>query len=313
MRPIAACGAAVFFYSSLVLAGDRVAELIARGQFSEALPALEAARDAATAAGRQDREVAAVLNNLGSVYDQLGRLRDAESMFQRSLALRRDLAESESQESASTLDNLGAVYLKLGLYAKARETLERAAAFEKDDLHAARVWINLAMVDQAEHRWPEAEEMLRKALDVRERELGPANRDVAVVLNDLGVLLQSRKRPAEAEPLLERALSIWQAALGEMHPWVAAGFHNLGVLFMQLGRTQEAEKRLSKALDIAAAVLPMNHPNLTAYMTSYAHLLRETGRKGEAKRLEASAARSREAYRRENFLGYTVDAREIRQ
>jgi tetratricopeptide (TPR) repeat protein len=324
MRLIAAFGAPILAVAVVVVcpavhAADSVEDLMARGNFLDALPPLEAARDVAVANGRKDREVATVFNNLGAVYDQLGRPREAETMYERSLAIRRDLGESETREAARTANNLGALYLKLGLPGKSREMLERAAAIDAgidgrngDEIEAASVWINLSVLDQSEHRWEEAETMLRKALAARERELGPNHRDVAVVLNDLGVLLQSCKRLAEAEPLLERALGIWQTATGEMHPWFASGLNNLALVYMGLGRPREAEERFKKALQIGTAVLPPNHPHLASYMTSYAQLLRHLGRKDEAKRMEQAALRSRENYRRENLLGFTVDAQRLR-
>jgi len=68
MRRIAACGAQVFavavLLSALARGSESVEELIASGRYAEALPILEAARDAAAASGRRDREVATVFNNL---------------------------------------------------------------------------------------------------------------------------------------------------------------------------------------------------------------------------------------------------------
>jgi len=98
-----------------------------------------------------------------------------------------------------------------------------------------------------------------------------------------------------------------------MHPWVASGFNNLGVLYTKLGRPADAEKNFKKALGIATAVLPPSHPHLASYMTSYAQLLRRLGRKDEARRLEEAASRSREAYQRENMVGYTVDVEGMRK
>jgi tetratricopeptide (TPR) repeat protein len=323
MRRIAACGAHIIAAAVAVLissparASETVEDLIAGGHFAEALPILEAARDAAAVSGRRDREVATVFNNLGSVYGELGRTRDAQSMYERSLALRHDLGELETRDVARTLNNLGAVYWELGMFARARETLERAADLETrlgaDQVNIARVWINLGMVHQSEQHWDEAETMFRKALDARERTLGSSHREVAVALNNLGVLLQTRKRFDEAGPLLERAVHILEASLGAMHPWVASGFNNLGVLYSKLGRAADAEKNFKKALNIASTILPASHPHLASYMTSYAQLLRRLGRKDEAKRLEESAARSREAYRRENLVGYTIDVQGIKQ
>ena len=314
MRRIAAFLPVVFCCT--IYAADTVEEYFARGDYAGALPALEAARDAAEHAGRRDPEVASVLNNLGTAYTELGRSRDAQFVFERSLAMRRDAGEIATPAVAATLNNLGSVYLKLGVFSKAEETLERASAIDdsnSDALNGARVWIALGSVYEAEHRWDDAEKQFRKALKVREQTLGPEHRDTAAALNNLGVFLQLRHRPEEAEPVLTRAMKIWRTELGPMHPWVAAVLNNLGVLYAALHRVEDAEKNFKEAIRIGDAALPANHPDLASFKLSYAHLLRTSGRKEQARKLEESARAARDANQRENLLGYTVDAQRLRR
>src|SRR5260370_40851354 len=83
--------------------------LMASGRFNEARAILEPAAKT----DRHDSELATVLNNLGSVYYELGRLRDAQHAYERSLALRRDAGEGDTREVARTLSNLGVAYLDL--------------------------------------------------------------------------------------------------------------------------------------------------------------------------------------------------------
>ena len=295
-------------------ADGTVEDLIARGDFAAALPSLLAARDAAEKGRRRDRDAAAVLNNLGAVYIELGRTRDAQLAYEKSLAVWRDLGESDTPDAARTLGNLGMVYTKLNLLDKSEETLVRAGSLEDklgDEIAAAKIWINLALVYKSERRWDEAEALLRKTLTIRERRLGPSDPEVALVLNNLGVLLQSEKRLAEAEPLLARALGIWEARVGPKHPWLAAGFNNAAVVDEALGHFDQAETHFKRAIEIASAELPADHPDLTSYRASYAHLLRRIGRKEEARKLEASVNRARQKHARENMDGYTVDARQL--
>ena len=76
-------------------------QLLAQGHFLEALSALESQREAAKAAHR-DEDLATVMSNLGSVYYELGRHRDARHAFERSLVLRRELGQSETRDAART-------------------------------------------------------------------------------------------------------------------------------------------------------------------------------------------------------------------
>lgn len=317
MRPFAAFSArwlAIFLFAwpVAVPAADAMEQMIAHGDYVAALVLLEHQRDAAQKAGRHDRAAAAVFNNLGAVYSQLGRTRDAQLAYEKSLAVWRDLGLADSRDAARTLGNLGAVYAKLNLVGKAEDTLERAASLAQrlgGDLEATKIWVNLGQVYESEHRWDDAEKLFRDTIEIRERELGPANLEVALALNNLGVLLENRKRLTEAEPLLARAVRIWETAAGPKHPWLAAGFNNLAIVYSGLGQLDQAETDFRRAIEIAAAELPADHPDLATYRLSYAQLLRKLGRKGEARQLEQEARTARREHDKENMLGYTVDAR----
>jgi Tfp pilus assembly protein PilF len=290
-------------------------ELIARGRSREAVPLLEAQRDTAKKAGRRDLDLVVSLNNLGTAYYELGRFRDAQRAYEESLLLRRRLGDGESRDAARTLSNLGAVYLELRQVAKARVTLEqatRALEFQDPDgLPITGVWVNLATAYKDERRLDEAEALFRKALAARERILGPAHRDVAMALNNLGVLLRDRRQLVDAQAMLERAAEAWEHTLGPDHPQVAAGLHNLGVVYAGRELTSRARECYERALRIAEKSLPPDHPNLAAYRTSYAALLGKLGQKKEAKRLEELARQGLKRSASDNLMGYTVDARRV--
>ena len=60
--------------------------------------------------------------------------------------------------------------------------------------------------------------LVKRALDIRERMLGPDHRDTAQSLNDRALLQRAQDDAAAARPLLERALAIRERALGPDHP-----------------------------------------------------------------------------------------------
>ena len=64
-------------------------------------------------------------------------------------------------------------------------------------------------------------------LAIREKVLGLDHPDVAMSLNNLGLLLQAKGDYTSAEPPYRRALAIVQKALGPDHPDVA-DLNNLG-------------------------------------------------------------------------------------
>src|SRR5690242_5696381 len=74
----------------------------------------------------------------------------------------------------------------------------------------------------------ESERLVRRALEIDERTLGPNHHFVAVRLNNLANLLRVTGRLSEAEPLLRRSLDIDERCFGPDHPEVAVRLNNLG-------------------------------------------------------------------------------------
>jgi tetratricopeptide (TPR) repeat protein len=281
--------------------------LISQGRYTDALPILEAARN------RPSPNLAPLLNQLGDVYYQLGRLRDAQQAFEQALEVHRQRGETATHDLALTLNNLGMLYTRLNLFTKAEQTIGQAVEIHRgfgNELGEAQSLLNLGSACRAEHRPEQAASLFRQALDLRDKMLAPDHPDIAVAANNLAVALQELNRLDEAEPLLVRALSIWENAAGPANPMVAAALNNLGVLYTHLGKFDLAEPRLSRAVAIATQVLPPDHPNLASYRFSYAVLLRKLDRKKEAQQLEAAARQSRQRFDRANALGLTVDARQ---
>jgi len=68
----------------------------------------------------------------------------------------------------------------------------------------------------------EAEPLFRKALEIRERVLGPDHPDTATSYNNVAFNLNAQGRAAEAELLFRKALEIRERVLGPDHPDTAA-------------------------------------------------------------------------------------------
>ena len=73
---------------------------------------------------------------------------------------------------------------------------------------------NLAKLYDAQGKYAEAEPLHKRALQIREKALGPAHPNVATSLNNLALLYDAQGKYAEAEPLHKRALQIREKALG---------------------------------------------------------------------------------------------------
>jgi tetratricopeptide (TPR) repeat protein len=100
----------------------------------------------------------------------------------------------------------------------------------------------------------------RRALDLKEKVLGPEHPDVALSLNNLGSALDDVGRPAEAVPLFDRALSLREQALGPRHPHVAFALYNRGNALHHLRRDREELADEERAFSIWQAAPGEAHP-----------------------------------------------------
>jgi CHAT domain-containing protein/Tfp pilus assembly protein PilF len=102
---------------------------------------------------------------------------------------------------------------------------------------------------------------IERALEIRERVLGPDHPDVAVALNGLGRLHRSKGDQAKAESIFQRALSICEKSFGPENPAVTDSLSNLGHLYRSQADYARAEAMFQRALAILERSLGPEHPN----------------------------------------------------
>ncbi len=150
-------------------------------------------------------------------------------------------------------------------------------------------------VDAGHYR--EAEPLLRRALEIRERVLGPEHPDTLTSMTNLADLLwrNAELRAAErnrnttfrrlaewcsplkgdfedAAVLFRRALDASQRALGPEHPQTLASLHNLAVLLLSKGDAG-TEELCRRVLEARGRVLGPEHPDTLTSMNFLAHVL----------------------------------------
>ena len=198
---------------------------------------------------RDDTAIALVTSDLAQIAEGRGRLTYAESQYQRSL----DLAERASVKNyaaiAQALNNFGAFLNNVG-------------------------------------RSREAEPLLRKALHLRERYLGPTAPLTAQSLCLLGVSALMQEDLLLAESLLRQSLAIRQ----QMDPPsrrsdIAESQEMLAKLLIATGRPDEALKLASEAFDNDVAGFGPTHLRTLMAMHLKADTLAATAHEAESDRL----------------------------
>jgi tetratricopeptide (TPR) repeat protein len=160
-----------------------------------------------------------------------------------------------------------------------------------DPLSLAGALYDLAILRRRQGVNGEAEQLYRRALEIREREQGPDHADVAVILNNLGVLMATEGNVEGAQPVLERALAIRERALGGDDVLTAQSLCNLALLYSARGNADAAEPLYRRSVSILekAGSDRSRASDLERVLGNYAMLLRDNGRDAEAEQLEARA------------------------
>jgi tetratricopeptide (TPR) repeat protein len=145
--------------------------------------------------------------------------------------------ERRDAMAAALSHNLGKHLQQAGDYRGAllyeKRALElREALFAEDSVERAALSLLAALFAAAEMR-TEARAFYERALEIREKALGPEHPDLAGTLNDLAFLEEKEGDLTAALGSVSRAYLIREKALGEQHPETALCVHNLGYfLFM---------------------------------------------------------------------------------
>jgi tetratricopeptide (TPR) repeat protein len=115
------------------------------------------------------------------------------------------------------------------------------ATFGKDHPAIATSLNSLATLYQATNRFKEAESLIKRALAIHQASFGKDYPDVAGDLYNLTSLYKATNRLKEAEPLMEQAVVILVQSsrlTGHPHPHLQDVINNYAGLLRQMGRSE---------------------------------------------------------------------------
>ncbi|MFH1314523.1 MAG: CHAT domain-containing tetratricopeptide repeat protein [Candidatus Eisenbacteria bacterium] len=142
-----------------------------------------------------------------------------------------------------------------------------------------------------------AESLFTRALEIRERLLGPDHLDVATTLAELAGAVLDQYRYEEARQLAERALAIRETALGPNNMDVVTSLNRLALACYNLADYQTAEDLVEKALGICHELYGDDmyiEPSLGNLFFFGSVVYHEHGKYAEAERLQLYALANRE-------------------
>lgn len=135
--------------------------------------------------------------------------------------------------------------------------------------------------------YAEAEPLMRSALDIDAKNLGPNHPFIAIRLSNLASLLENMNRQDqdEVEDLYRRAVAISEQTFGPEHRRVAICLSNLSAFLVKTNQLNEAERLIRRGLAIDEKCLGVDHPNIAVRLNNLAGLLQRTNRPAQAEPL----------------------------
>lgn len=182
--------------------------------------------------------------------------------------------------------------LQIGDYNKAeqllKEALVEAQAFGENDPRVAATLVNLGIALQNLEKFQEAEDVLKRVINLARTVFGYDHLEVAKAMNNLAGLYYEQSQYQKAEPLCQQILTIYERTLGRDHLDVAMIATNLAMLYHNQKDYSRAEPLYQRALSIRQKALGFGHPDVINILENYASLLDATGRQEEAEYMRAS-------------------------
>jgi tetratricopeptide (TPR) repeat protein len=272
------------------------------------------------ALGAEAAEVATTASKLADLYFQSGQYDHAEKLYNRALAIRRNLTgvhKSEIQDSEESLARLQAAKSPVApahaspsasfggtTYGSTTQSSTNVKPIV-DPLFISHspVSDNLTSVTiLSESSKTAASAKVRDAIHEAETELellrqmaGPEHPTVADMLTHIADLYCRVRAYPQMEPFLLEALRIRENSSGGEHPLVSTELKNLARLYIVQERYAMAEPLLKRALSIREHTFGKSHPRVADIEEQYAIVLRKTNRAYQAEALERHVGEIRNA------------------
>jgi len=190
-------------------------------------------------------------------------------------------------------NHLGALYKETGKYAAAERMYRRALSKVKhqypDSLLLAVLYHNLGGLEHVRGRYVRGEALLRQAVALRERLLGPDHPTVAADLSALAALLDGQHKFAESEVLYRRAIRTFRRCRDRLE--LAFNYNNLATVRLLRGDTVEAARLYRRAVSIKEHLLGRDHPGLATTLNNLGLLYLRSEHRSEARRILRRASK----------------------
>jgi tetratricopeptide (TPR) repeat protein len=228
---------------------------------------------------------ATLMDTVGTVYMGLGLYREARPLLDRAVEQRRRLAAADPAALSDSLNHLGELQTLQASFEVGEKSYREALVIEsalaptgQNQAALARTLHGLGVLLVRQGRYPDAEQALRRALELQRAALGPAHPDMARTLHDLANVIDESGNLKEAIPVMRQALAMQRQLNGSQpDPGLAESINDLGLLLYESGDYDGAEKLYVEAIAMKHRLLGENHPEVALTLENLARVLQNKG------------------------------------
>jgi serine/threonine protein kinase/Tfp pilus assembly protein PilF len=171
-----------------------------------------------------------------------------------------------------------------------RTALDRAAAriggkFKSQPVLEASVRETLGKTYEDLGLYPQAQQQVQRALELRRRSLGEENPDTLTSMYELGVVYWRLGEYSKAVPLYATVLRLQRRVLGPNHHDTLSTLSDLALVYQMEGKSAQAEPLFAEALEGERRVLGPDNPDTLNTMDGLAQAYQNQGKYAQAEPL----------------------------
>jgi eukaryotic-like serine/threonine-protein kinase len=271
------------FMMNLFQGGD---ESVGPGDSMRVVTLLDRGVQEAQSLNSDPKVQAELYQTLGTIYDQLGKFDQADSLLHSALERRKSSFGPDSTEVAESLVALGQMRSDQAQYDEAEKLIRQGFEMSKRHLPPTHPRVGKAMyalgeVLVNEGKYDQGIQVLDQAVRIQSAP-GGAAADLAESLTELANAQFYAGHLDISNSLNLRVVAMDRQLYGERHPNVAEDLINLGAIQTEWGHYAETERYYRQALDIIQSFYGKDHPETASVMTILGRSLNAQGRFNEA-------------------------------
>ncbi|MBA3662860.1 MAG: CHAT domain-containing protein [Bacteroidetes bacterium] len=203
------------------------------------------------------------LNNNAVLKKETGYYTEAEKELLKALNLARE--NKDTMAIALITNNLAMTYLDMNKLKDAEKNMlmsvtEASGILKENSSNLIKLKINLANIYRLQKKYTEAEDIYKKAIEVKEKKLG-THPDLAHLKKGLAQLYMEMNRPEEVEKLLLSAYDINKKKLGENNPATVSTQQELANFYRFSNKPAKSVELMVKVVEKKKIIYGEGHPN----------------------------------------------------